>query len=197
MLVAIWGYAPGYVKRFRFYFEAFLLQQVKETHLFAFVPKVMFWIKMNSVSFQVKKRQQRVLMILESKNIPCEIIDITEPGKESDKEFMQQNSKPRGDQKHPLPPQIFNDDEYCGVRFIHFILMYCLTVCSFVYRTTILCIKEIIASMVLLKFDRARISFLLGLPSRLKVFSCSSICLRQNLISTVSPVVSGLCIYMG
>ncbi|KAE8745154.1 hypothetical protein FOCC_FOCC008220 [Frankliniella occidentalis] len=63
---------------------------------------------------EVKKRQQRVLMILESKNIPCEIIDITEPGKESDKEFMQQNSKPRGDQKHPLPPQIFNDDEYCG-----------------------------------------------------------------------------------
>lgn len=60
-------------------------------------------------------------MILESKNIPCEIIDITEPGKESDKEFMQQNSKPRGDQKHPLPPQIFNDDEYCGVSACFFL----------------------------------------------------------------------------
>lgn len=70
----------------------------------------------NAHYFQVKKRQQRVLMILESKNIPCEIIDITEPGKESDKEFMQQNSKPRGDQKYPLPPQIFSDEEYCGVR---------------------------------------------------------------------------------
>ncbi|RZF39741.1 hypothetical protein LSTR_LSTR003402 [Laodelphax striatellus] len=62
---------------------------------------------------EVKKRQQRVLMILDSKNIEYTTLDITEPGKESDKEYMQQNSKAR-DSKHPLPPQIFNDDEYCG-----------------------------------------------------------------------------------
>lgn len=63
---------------------------------------------------QVKKRQQRVTMILDSKNIKYDLIDIAEPGKESDKQFMQENSKTR-ESKHPLPPQIFNDDRYCGV----------------------------------------------------------------------------------
>lgn len=69
---------------------------------------------------QVKKRQQRVLMILDSKNIQYEIIDITEPGKEAEKEFMQENSTNKGatisDQtpRHALPPQIFSDSEYCG-----------------------------------------------------------------------------------
>lgn len=55
-------------------------------------------------------------MILDSKNVDYETIDITEPGKELDKEFMQSNSVGR-DSKYPLPPQIFNEDEYCGVNF--------------------------------------------------------------------------------
>uniref|UniRef100_A0A8D9A8K2 SH3 domain-binding glutamic acid-rich protein homolog n=1 Tax=Cacopsylla melanoneura TaxID=428564 RepID=A0A8D9A8K2_9HEMI len=67
---------------------------------------------------EVKKRQQRVLMILDSKNIDYSIIDITEPGKENEKEFMQQNSKPANSdstiKSNPLPPQIFNEEDYCG-----------------------------------------------------------------------------------
>ncbi|KAK9308478.1 hypothetical protein QLX08_001630 [Tetragonisca angustula] len=63
---------------------------------------------------EVKKRQQRVLMILDSKNVEYETIDITEPGKEMEKEFMQMNGIARDDSKYPLPPQIFNEDEYCG-----------------------------------------------------------------------------------
>ncbi|KAK7604191.1 hypothetical protein V9T40_004464 [Parthenolecanium corni] len=62
---------------------------------------------------EVKKRQQRVTMILDSKNIQYTVIDIAEPGNEGDKEFMQENSKAR-DSKHPLPPQIFNGEHYCG-----------------------------------------------------------------------------------
>ncbi|XP_011703054.1 PREDICTED: SH3 domain-binding glutamic acid-rich protein homolog isoform X1 [Wasmannia auropunctata] len=62
---------------------------------------------------EVKKRQQRVLMILDSKNVEYEIIDITEPGKELEKEFMQANSNARNN-KYPLPPQLFNEDDYCG-----------------------------------------------------------------------------------
>ncbi|XP_012349264.1 LOW QUALITY PROTEIN: SH3 domain-binding glutamic acid-rich protein homolog [Apis florea] len=62
---------------------------------------------------EVKKRQQRVLMILDSKNVEYETIDITEPGKEMEKEFMQANSIAR-ESKYPLPPQIFNEEEYCG-----------------------------------------------------------------------------------
>ncbi|KAG8294013.1 hypothetical protein J6590_003180 [Homalodisca vitripennis] len=65
-------------------------------------------------NIKVKKRQQRVCMILDSKNITYEVIDITEPGKEAEKEFMQQNSDAK-DAKHPLPPQIFNGETYCGL----------------------------------------------------------------------------------
>ncbi|XP_044570670.1 SH3 domain-binding glutamic acid-rich protein homolog isoform X6 [Drosophila ananassae] len=69
---------------------------------------------------QVKKRQQRVLMILDSKNIQYDTVDITEPGKESEKELMQNKSTSNGgtvsdpEPRHPLPPQIFNDEDYCG-----------------------------------------------------------------------------------
>ncbi|XP_033159095.1 SH3 domain-binding glutamic acid-rich protein homolog isoform X2 [Drosophila mauritiana] len=69
---------------------------------------------------EVKKRQQRVLMILDSKNIKYDTVDITEPGKESEKELMQNKSTSNGgtvsdpEPRHPLPPQLFNDDEYCG-----------------------------------------------------------------------------------
>ncbi|XP_014233273.1 SH3 domain-binding glutamic acid-rich protein homolog [Trichogramma pretiosum] len=62
---------------------------------------------------EVKKRQMRVLMILESKSVDFQVIDITEPGKEAEKEYMQVNSSAR-DSKYPLPPQIFNDEDYCG-----------------------------------------------------------------------------------
>ncbi|KPU78697.1 uncharacterized protein Dana_GF23792, isoform B [Drosophila ananassae] len=69
---------------------------------------------------EVKKRQQRVLMILDSKNIQYDTVDITEPGKESEKELMQNKSTSNGgtvsdpEPRHPLPPQIFNDEDYCG-----------------------------------------------------------------------------------
>lgn len=59
-------------------------------------------------------------MILDSKNIKYEVIDISEPGKEEDKNYMQTNSTSNGatttdlDPRHPLPPQLFNDQEYCG-----------------------------------------------------------------------------------
>lgn len=73
-----------------------------------------------SGSKEVKKRQQRVSMILDSKHISYTIIDITEPGQEGEKDFMQKNSEHNGatisdlTPRHPLPPQLFNDAEYCG-----------------------------------------------------------------------------------
>ncbi|XP_023017070.1 SH3 domain-binding glutamic acid-rich protein homolog [Leptinotarsa decemlineata] len=69
---------------------------------------------------EVKKRQQRVLLILDSKNVKYEVIDIAEPGAEEAKDFMQTNSTGQGgtisdpNPRHPLPPQIFNNDVYCG-----------------------------------------------------------------------------------
>ncbi|CAL8103963.1 unnamed protein product [Orchesella dallaii] len=63
---------------------------------------------------EVKKRQQRVMMILESKSIPYEPIDITDPARENEKDFMLKNAKTKGDAKYVLAPQIFNDEVYCG-----------------------------------------------------------------------------------
>lgn len=59
-----------------------------------------------------------MLMILDSKSVEYEIIDITEPGKELEKEFMQANSNARNN-KYPLPPQLFNEDDYCGVIILY------------------------------------------------------------------------------
>lgn len=72
----------------------------------------------------MKKRQQRVTLILDSKGVQYELLDIAEPNMEEAKEYMQNNSKLMGgtisdpNPRHPLPPQIFNDDEYCGVSFL-------------------------------------------------------------------------------
>lgn len=69
-------------------------------------------------------------MILDSKNVQYEVIDIAEPGKEADKEFMQEKSTNKGgttsdgDPRHALPPQIFSDDEYCGKYGNNFLLNY-------------------------------------------------------------------------
>ena len=59
-------------------------------------------------------------MILDSKHITYEVIDICEPSQDQEKNFMQTNSTKSGSTisdptpRHPLPPQIFNDAEYCG-----------------------------------------------------------------------------------
>lgn len=59
-------------------------------------------------------------MILESKHIDFTIVDITEPTQEKEKDFMQANSTEMGitvsdvNPRHPLPPQIFNGEQYCG-----------------------------------------------------------------------------------
>ncbi|XP_053626276.1 SH3 domain-binding glutamic acid-rich protein homolog isoform X2 [Cherax quadricarinatus] len=53
-------------------------------------------------------------MILESKNIPFIAIDITDPGQEDAKDYMNENAKPKGNNRVPMTPQIFNEAEYCG-----------------------------------------------------------------------------------
>ncbi|KAJ8958823.1 hypothetical protein NQ318_019584 [Aromia moschata] len=78
------------------------------------------YISGTSGNKEVKKRQQRVLLILDSKNVNYEVIDIAEPGAEEAKDFVQNNATSMGatisdpSPRHPLPPQIFNDDDYCG-----------------------------------------------------------------------------------
>ncbi len=54
-------------------------------------------------------------MILKSLGIECEPVDIAAPGMEEDRDFMRSKGKKKEGQRNVLPPQIFNDDKYCGV----------------------------------------------------------------------------------
>lgn len=73
-------------------------------------------VYMSSVSGnkEIKRKQDFVISILESKKIPFEQIDISDPTKEEDKKFMQKHGQPSGNDKVPMPPQIFSDGNYCG-----------------------------------------------------------------------------------
>jgi len=53
-------------------------------------------------------------MILDSLEINYDIVDVTEPGHQKEKEQMQAVCKRRNSQVIALPPQFFNDDTYCG-----------------------------------------------------------------------------------
>lgn len=85
-------------------------------------PHVIYWlIKMNSVSDtfrsfpQIKKKQQDVLGFLEALKIEYAQLDIA--SNEENRMWMRENVP--GEKKPsngiPLPPQIFNEDNYCGV----------------------------------------------------------------------------------
>ena len=65
--------------------------------------------------FQMKTRQDYIVRILESRKIIFEQIDISDQSQESEKAFMRKHSVAKEGQKVPLPPQIFFDDQYCGV----------------------------------------------------------------------------------
>lgn len=75
---------------------------------------VKLYISQVSASKEIKKRQQRAQMILDSLEIVYDIVDVTEPGHEKEKEQMQAVCKRRNSQVIALPPQFFNDETYCG-----------------------------------------------------------------------------------
>ncbi|XP_071772293.1 SH3 domain-binding glutamic acid-rich-like protein 3 [Centroberyx gerrardi] len=59
-------------------------------------------------SLEMKKHQQKIFLILDSKKIPYKAVDIAQSGE--DKEEMRRKA---GNPK-ALPPQICNGDTYCG-----------------------------------------------------------------------------------
>lgn len=64
-----------------------------------------------------------MLFILSSLKIEFEVIDITEMGKENEREFMRTQCKLHN-KENPLPPQIFNDETYCGVSISVHLFLY-------------------------------------------------------------------------
>ncbi|XP_032876702.1 SH3 domain-binding glutamic acid-rich-like protein 2 isoform X4 [Amblyraja radiata] len=72
----------------------------------------------SSASIAIKKRQQDVVGFLESNKIEFEEIDITML---EDQRLWMYHNIPQENQPaqgNPLPPQIFNNDAYCGVDCI-------------------------------------------------------------------------------
>lgn len=57
----------------------------------------------------MKKNQQRIEMILDAKKIQYEKIDVAASEEAKDK-MRKLSNNPKA-----LPPQLFNDDQYCGV----------------------------------------------------------------------------------
>ena len=56
-------------------------------------------------------------MILDSYKIPYELIDITAPGSEQERDFMREHGKKKNERVAPQPPQIFIDDDLLGVSY--------------------------------------------------------------------------------
>ena len=63
---------------------------------------------------QIKKKQDFIKQVLDTKKISYEEIDISLAMFEDERKFMREHAKARGT-PNPLPPQIFIDQEYLGV----------------------------------------------------------------------------------
>ena len=63
---------------------------------------------------EVKKQQQHVLFVMTGHGIEFREIDIADPSNEEEKQMMLEHSTPNA-KGSIIPPQIFNDETYCGV----------------------------------------------------------------------------------
>merc|ERR1711913_186314 len=63
---------------------------------------------------EIENNQQRIRMVLTTRNIEFVTIDISAPGMQDMRTFMRMNGRKREGQRNVLPPQIFNGEEYRG-----------------------------------------------------------------------------------
>jgi len=75
------------------------------------------FISGNSGNQKISNEQQTICSVLKTRNIEFEKIDIAAPGMEPQRNFMRNNGKKRDGQRYPLPPQIFNGEQYRGDFF--------------------------------------------------------------------------------
>merc|ERR1712080_300587 len=62
----------------------------------------------------IENAQHRFIMILKSLGIAIELCDISAPGMEEQRDFMQANGTKKEGFRNVLPPQVFNGEKYCG-----------------------------------------------------------------------------------
>ena len=65
---------------------------------------------------QIENSQQMLQMVLTTRDIEFTTIDISAPGNQEMRTFMREKGRKKEGQRNVLPPQIFNGDEYRGVR---------------------------------------------------------------------------------
>uniref|UniRef100_A0A3B4WFD9 GST N-terminal domain-containing protein n=1 Tax=Seriola lalandi dorsalis TaxID=1841481 RepID=A0A3B4WFD9_SERLL len=74
------------------------------------MPLTLFFSSVSG-SLELKKNQDRIFFVLESKKIPFEAVDISQNPEHKD--LMRK----RAGNPKALPPQLCNGDIYCGVSF--------------------------------------------------------------------------------
>ena len=79
----------------------------------------------------MKRKQEWIVSVLTARKIPFEEIDISDPTREAEKQFMRENSPLKEGQTVPMAPQIFNADEYCGVGLAFYRFLSCFLSSSF------------------------------------------------------------------
>merc|ERR1711973_708023 len=77
-------------------------------------PVIKIFISGNSGSKEITNSQHRIIMILKSLGIQMDIVDISAPGMDEQRDLMRASAKKKEGQRHALPPQIFNGEKYCG-----------------------------------------------------------------------------------
>merc|ERR1719431_766525 len=75
---------------------------------------VRIFLSNGSGNKEIENNQQRIKMVLTSRNIEFVTIDISAPGMQEMRSFMRMNGRKREGQRNVLPPQIFNGEEYRG-----------------------------------------------------------------------------------
>merc|ERR1739848_71366 len=75
---------------------------------------IKIFISGNSGSKEITNSQQRIIMILKSLGIKMDLVDISAPGMDEQRDFMRASAKKKEGQRFPLPPQIFHGEKYCG-----------------------------------------------------------------------------------
>jgi glutaredoxin len=74
---------------------------------------VKVYISNVSGNMEIRSHQEFILSVLKARKIDYEEIDISDPARETDKKFMREKTPPKDGKPNVLPPQIFNDDNYC------------------------------------------------------------------------------------
>jgi len=75
---------------------------------------IRIYISSNNGNKDINNAQHRILMILKSLGMELDVVDISAPGTEKERDYMREHGKKKEGFRNVLPPQIFNGEKYCG-----------------------------------------------------------------------------------